>query len=165
MKRFFLLLIIILSVTAQAVTSTNAWKLKNNFTVSKVWQHVTDNSLYISVEKTKLDEISQYKNILSDKTKLKKLEEEKKATLNLIGVKNWQAPVKEWTNISGRDFLQLQGTYVDNSDEMVHFREYHLIENGNVLQILFTSTKKDSFALQNDIEHFLKAVKMDVISE
>jgi hypothetical protein len=165
MKQSVLFLIALMSTQLLAVTSTNSWKLKNNFTVSKVWQHTSDSSLYVSIEKTKIDDIAQYKSILNDKTKLAALEEEKKATLGLIGVKNWNAPTKAWTKVNGRDFLHLQGTYVDNSDETVFFKEYHLVENGNVLQILFTSTKKDSYTSQVDIEHFLKEVKMDVISE
>lgn len=165
MKRFIVMALLLSSVSLHANISDASWKLKNNFTVSKVWQSLTDSNLYVSIEKNKVEDVAAYKNILKDKASLAKFEEEKKNILGLIGVSKWTASSKEWIKLSGRDFLKLQGTYEDNADETVHFREYHLVEDGKVLQILFTSTKKDSYTSLNDIEQFLKDVKMDVISE
>jgi hypothetical protein len=160
-----IIIVLSLMMLAMSVQASTAWKLKNNFSVSKVWQHAVDSKFYVSIEKTKLDDVNEYKDILKDKARLAKFDENKKSTLALIGVSKWSGDSKEWTKINGKDVLKIQGTYEDNSEEKVYFREYHLIEGGNVLQVLFTSTNNDSYASQKDIEDFLKDVKMDEIRE
>ena len=139
-----IIIVLSLMMLAMSIQASTAWKLKNNFTVSKVWQHTVDSKFYVSIEKTKLDDVNEYKDILNDKGRLAKFNENKKSTLALIGVSKWSGDSKEWTKINGKD---------------------HLIEDGNVLQVLFTSTNNDSYASQKDIEDFLKDVKMDEIRE
>lgn len=166
MNYFFVAVFLVMSLGTSA-SASSSWKLKNNFAVSKVWQHASDSKLYVSIEKTKVDDSSQYKNMLKDKAALASFEAHKKSLLGLIGVTKWSAPSKEWTKINGRDFLKIQGTYTDNSEETVFFKEFHLVEDGNVLQVLFTSTSNASYSItsQADIEQFLKEIKMDTISE
>ena len=100
-----IIIVLSLMMLAMSIQASTAWKLKNNFTVSKVWQHTVDSKFYVSIEKTKLDDVNEYKDILNDKGRLAKFNENKKSTLALIGVSKWSGDSKEWTKINGKDAL------------------------------------------------------------
>lgn len=161
MKYKIVLCFILLTQFAFASTNFKNWNLKNDFQTTKVWQHKSDQSLYASLEQSNIPSEKEYKNFLKD---IKKIQLEKKKTLGLIGVSDWTASKSSWVKVSNRDFFEVEGTYTDNFDETVHFKEFHFIKDKSVVKVLFTSTKNSALN-KNEINAFLKKVKLGEVNE
>ena len=155
------LCLLMLTQIAIASTNFNNWKLKNDFQTTKVWQHKNEELLYASLEQSKISSEKEYKDFLKD---LKKIQVEKKKTLELIGVSDWIAKKSAWIKINNKEFFEVDGTYTDNFDETVYFKEFHLIEGTSVVKVLFTSTKNSALN-KNEINAFLKKVKLGEVNE
>lgn len=137
-----------------------AWVLKNDFQSSKVWQHKKDSNLYVAIEKNKLEDKKNYLKALEGTQ-----DKAKSSILDLIGVKNWKRTSGKWVTLSKRKFYQIEGTYTDNNDDTVYFREYHYILKDKVLKSVFTSVNKKSYSKEKDIKVFLKQVSMGDVVE
>lgn len=161
MKIKFLFCLIVLSQLAFGSTKYKNWKLKNDFQTTKVFQNNQENSLYASIEQSKISSEKEYKDYLKD---ISKIQDEKKKTLSLIGVSDWKASKSKWIKIGKRSFFEVNGTYVDNSDDTVYFKEYHLVQDKSVVKVLFTTTQNKALK-NNDINNFLDKVKLGEVNE
>lgn len=164
MLKRILLLLPLLSTTlvGQASLKLPDWNLRNDFASSKVWQHNKYKTFYVSIEQSAIPSEKEYFDFLKNP---KTLAQNKADTLALIGVKNWKMEESSWKTISSKKFFEISGTYTDNFDELVYFKEYHFVSGKSVVKTLFTSTQKSQLDLSEAVYSFLSQVKLGIVNE
>mgnify|MGYP000704683295 CR=1 FL=1 len=160
MKTPLIMLLILMSLSSFAKFESKSWELKNNFKSSKVWKGTFTKSLYVAVEKNDIQDKKKYLNDLegsSDSTKSK--------LLGLIGVSNWKRKTSKWKNFKNKKAFEIKGTYTDREEETVYFREYHILDNGTALKVVFTSVSAKSFKYEKEIASFINQISTTDIDE
>lgn len=102
-----------------------------------IWLHKKNTDITGSLQSIKRDGPLDWTNI--DKKKFyQDLEERKKRSLSIIGVKNWIASEYKFVTKDGVESLEIKGSYIDPSGVEVVFKELHLFQADETLQLLYT---------------------------
>jgi hypothetical protein len=143
-----------------ATTKIGNWQLKNDLKTTKVWQNKKFSSLYVSIEKSTVENTNDYTNALKGSE-----DEDKAKVLALIGVSSWKANKRNWKKIGDKNLYVIEGSYIDNSDQDIRFQEYHFIKDKVAMKIIFTSDSKKALENKKDIETFLKQINHGDVNE
>ncbi|MCY4643709.1 MAG: hypothetical protein OXB88_03740 [Bacteriovoracales bacterium] len=104
-----------------------------------------DVSIYKSKKGTRLtvrSSASESRGEKFTKDLLKKLKKDKEKMLAMIGVEDWKISKTNLKTTDGVTSVRLAGSYMDKTQKIVHFVEYHYYSNDKKLQLLLTNRSK-----------------------
>ncbi len=160
-KRSIFVIIFLISTHAFAQAIGNQWKLSRNENDVKVWQLIKNTDVTGSLQVMEKKQETNWAKISKD-TFFKNLEEKKKKTLSLIGVRDWTATNYRWTDTANGPELNISGSYRDSSDTKIEFQEIHLFRKKKTIQILLT--KPADYKLEPALsKNFIDAIMLEAV--
>lgn len=133
MKNLILFFLLTLS---SAFASYDNWQV-TSLNDSKIWQHKTNPNITGTIQKLGRSTVLDWSKI-NKKTFYQSFEQNKKTGLSFLGVKNWKASSYKWETALEGEKLIIDGSYTDSAGLQVVFKEIHIFQNKNTLQILHT---------------------------
>lgn len=132
---FFLLASISLLVHSQDLEKD--WMILQNDNAVKVWKDRSTLKKYGVFQVSDRAHSLDWSTIKKEDF-FKKIEEDKKKLLALVGIKKWSAQKYIWTKVGEAFELSIVGTYEDSSAKLIQFQELHIFQEKRTLQILYT---------------------------
>jgi hypothetical protein len=122
-----------------SIFASDGWKKSVNAGDTIVWKNSSFPKTYISVTKSEGENKLAHEIVTED---LVRIQYQKKALLNLVGVHNWRIQNFKWD--PKKRVLNSYGFYTDNKGIEVYFREKHIYAKGSTIQYLVTTNRKNS---------------------
>jgi len=124
---------------------------------NELWRIPEVKGSYLALTKKKNEKSFSLQG-LEDESFIKKLEEDKKGMLSMMGISNWKVSKRNWQKAKGVKTLSLHGTYIDRSGSIIHFIEEHKytkeITHQALLTIVNEETKRFEKALKTKFSKF-----------
>lgn len=124
-------------VSSSFASPLNEWKLTSNLDNVKVWMLKSNQNVTGALQTSSSNKKINWGNISKDQF-FKNFESNKKRTLLLIGVRDWQATSYKWNRVNDAHELVVVGTYIDPGQQKTSFKETQIYKSQRTYQILNT---------------------------